>query len=180
MSSYLVKISMLVMSLAASTFAQASQPYKQTSIWVGMDLQLGMPRDQVITKLTADYSVTKLQLDGDEWAVADKNDPTIWEGHLGFRDGKLTYADRSWTGGTEDKYSFAQALWGAMSQMESEGLNSCTFDVPTTRSPVAEIRYVRFYCGAKKIEITIIDVFTGEAEGPSVSISEVLSSEKNR
>jgi hypothetical protein len=69
---------------------------------------------------------------------------------------------------------------GAMSQMDSEGQHSCSFDVPTTRSPAAEIRYVRLYCGAKRIEIMLTNVFNGEGKGQHVSINEVLSSEASR
>ncbi len=164
----------------AAPLAQAPQPSKQASIWVGMSLQLGMPRDAIIAKLSANYEVTKVQATGDDWIVAGKNNPENWEGYLGFRGGKLTYASRSWTQGAEDKYAFAQSLWGAMSQMDSEGQHSCSFDVPTTRSPAAEIRYVRFYCGAKRIEIMLTNVFNGEGQGQHVSISEVLSSESFR
>jgi transposase len=181
MTKHTLSISVLVLSVAASALAQvATQPSKQPSIRIGMSLQLGMPRDAIITKLSENYNVTKFQDTGDEWIVAGKNNPENWEGYLGFHGGKLTYANRSWTQGDEDKYAFAQALQGAMSQMDSEGQHSCTFDVPTTHSPAAEIRYVRLYCGPKKIEIMLTNVFNGEGKGQRVSISEVLSSEANR
>jgi len=156
----------LVLTLAASAFAQATQP----SIWIGVSLHLGMPRDAIITELSENYHVTKMHIEGDEWIVAEKNSPETWVGHLGFHSGKLTYASRAWT----------QALWGVMSQTKSEGHRSCLFDVPTTRSPTAEVRYVRLYCGAKRIEITITNVLNGEGKGQLVSIDEVLSSESNR
>ena len=61
--------------------------------------------------------------------------------------------------------------------MESDGQHSCSFELPTTRSPIAEVRYVRLYCGAKRIEIMITSVFSAEGRGQEVSISEILSSE---
>jgi len=168
----------LLLPLAASAFAQASQPPGPSSIWIGLPLQLGMPRDAIIARLNENYAVTKMKTDtGDDWIVTDKMKPNIWEGHLGFRDRKLIYASRSWTQGDEDKYTFAQALWGVLAQMESDAQHSCSFELPTTRSSIAEIRYVRLYCGAKRIEITITSVFSGEGKGQEVSISEILGSE---
>jgi len=179
----ILAIILLAVTQAASAqvkITPATKPSIEASIWIGMSLQLGMPRDAIITKLSENYRVTKVQAVPDDWVVAEKSNPEIWEGYLGFQGGKLTYASRSWTQGQEDKYAFAQALWGAMSQMESEGQHSCFFEVPTTRSPAAEIRYVRFYCGAKRIEIMLTNVLNGEAKGQQVSISEILSSEALR
>jgi hypothetical protein len=184
MTKYLTTTIVLTVFLAGSTLAQtiapSNQPSKQPSIWIGMQLQLGMSRDDIISKLAANYKLTKVQSAGDDWIVAEKQNTEIWQGYLGFHDAKLTYASRSWTQGGEDTFSFAQALWRAMSEMDREGHNACSFDVPTTNSPTAEIRYVRFYCGAKKIEIMTTDVLNGEAKGHHVSISEILSSEKLR
>jgi len=183
MTKYLTITIVLAVSLAVSTLAQtiapANQPSKQPSIWIGMQLQLGMSRDDIISKLTANYKLTRVQ-DTDDWIVAEKQNAEIWQGYLGFHGAKLAYASRSWTQGGEDTFAFAQALWRAMSEIDREGHNTCSFDVPTTNSPTAEIRYVRFYCGAKKIEIMTTDVLNGEAKGHHVSISEILSSEKLR
>jgi hypothetical protein len=180
MTKYVTTTIVLAVSLAVSTLAQTNQPSKQPSIWIGMQLQLGMSRDEIISKLAVNYRLTKMQAMGDEWIVAEKQNPEIWQGHLGFHDGKLTFASRSWTQGDEDTFAFAQALWRAMSEMDREGHNACTFDVPTTNSPTAEIRYVRFYCGAKKIEMMTTDVLNGEGKGRHVSINEILSSERLR
>ncbi len=184
MTKYLATTIVLTVFLAVSTLAQTiaspTQVSKQPSIWIGMQLQLGMSRDEVISKLAANYKLTKVQSAFDDWIVAEKQNPEIWEGYLGFSNAKLTYASRSWTQGGEDTFAFAEALWRAMSEMDREGHNTCSFDVPTSNSPTAEIRYVRFYCGAKKIEIMTTDVFNGDAKGHHVSISEILSSEKLR
>jgi hypothetical protein len=103
-----------------------------------MQLQLGMSRDDVISKLAANYRLTRVQSPADDWIVAEKQNAEIWQGYLGFHDGKLTFASRSWTQGNEDTFAFAQALWRAMSEMDREGHNACSFDVPTTNSPTAE------------------------------------------
>jgi hypothetical protein len=180
MTKYVTTTIVLAVSLAISTLAQTKQPSKQPSIWIGIQVQLGMSRDEVISKLAANYRVTKVQSTGDDWIVADKQNAEIWQGHLGFHDGKLTYASRSWTQGNEDTFAFALALWRVMSETDRESHNACSFDVPATNSPNAEIRYVRFFCGGKRIEIMITDVFNGEGKGHQASISEILSSERLR
>jgi hypothetical protein len=171
---------LLALSFAVSTVAQTTQPSTQPSIWIGTQLRLGMTRDEIINKLAANHTVTKMQGAGDDWIVAEKQSMTTWQGYIGFHDAKLTFASRSWTQGDEDTFAFAQALRRAMSQMNDEGHNSCSFGVPTSNSATAEIRYVRFYCGAKRIEIMTTDVLNGEGKGHLVSISEILSSEKLR
>jgi hypothetical protein len=171
---------------AGSVVAQTTQTSKAVltpnspTINIGIDLQLGMCRDAIITQLAANYKVVKVQGDGDDWLVEDKQNPITTFGLLGFHAGKLTYASRDWTQGQEDNYAFAQALWGAMSQMDKEGHHTCSFDVPNTRSPTTEISNVRFYCGKKTIDITIINIFNGSGPGHYTSISEVLSSEEFR
>jgi hypothetical protein len=170
----------LAISMPAQTIAPPNQPSKRLSIWIGMPLELGMSRDEIISKLAESYKLTKVQSTGDDWIVAEKQNAEIWQGYLGFQNAKLTYASRSWTQGDEDTFAFALAFWRAMSEMDREGRNTCTFEVPTTNSPTAEIRYVRFYCGMKRIEIMATDVLNGQAKGHQVSVNEILSSEKLR
>ena len=160
--------------------AQMEPPVTQTTIYIGTELQLGIPRDTVIARLGTNYKVVKIEGAGDDWIVEEKNDPSNIVGSVGFTNGKLTYAAKDWTQGDEDNYALAQALRGAMAQMGTEGQHSCFFETPSSRSPVAEMTYLRFYCGPKRIDITTTDVLNGTDKGRYVSITEVLSSEKNR
>ena len=169
----------LAMMLLGSTLAQVSQ-VSQPAIDIGMELRLGMSRDAIIARLAANHKLLKVG-DGDDWLVQDKGDDQATTlGQLGFHAGKLTYASRYWTQGTEDAYGFAQVLHGAMAQMESEGRSTCSFDVPTSRSPIAEMKWIRFYCGPKRIEITTTNMLSGAAKGRFVYVKEILSSEKKR
>jgi len=157
----------------------ASSP-KPSTINIGIDLQLGMSRDVILPQIASRYKVVRIPGDDDEWIVEEKEIPMTTIGHLRFMAGKLTYASKIWTQGHEDDYSFAQALWGAMSQIDKEYNRSCIFDVPASRSPNAEISYVRLYCGPKKIDITAINVLNGSGKRRYASISESLSSEEVR
>jgi hypothetical protein len=140
---------MLVGSMFAQTTQNSEAPVtpKPPTINIGIALQLGMSRDSTIPQLAARYKVVKIQGDDDEWIVEEKHDPMPTIGHLRFTAGKLTYASRIWTQGQGDNYTFAQALWGAMSQMDREDQHACSFEVPASRSPAAEMSYVRLYCG---------------------------------
>jgi hypothetical protein len=60
-------------------------PSKQPTIYIGMELQLGMSRDGVITHLAATYKVVKVQgEEADDWIVEEKNDATTIIGALGL------------------------------------------------------------------------------------------------
>jgi hypothetical protein len=171
---------MVVGSMAAQTkpVSEAVATPTAATINIGIALQLGMGRDAIIAQLATRYKVVKIQGDDDEWIVAEKEIPRPTIGHLGFTAGKLTYASRLWTQGQGDSYTFARALWGAMSQMGSNDQNGCSVDAPAGRSQTAETSYMRLHCGQKKIEITAINVLDGKKH--YTSISEVLSSEENR
>jgi hypothetical protein len=173
---------MVAMVLIGSMVGQTKQVSdsaavpKPPSIKIGIDLQLGMSRDAILPQLAARYKVVKIRGDDDDWMVEEKELPMPTVGQLGFTAGKLSYASRIWTQGQGDNYAFAQALWGAMSQMDREDQHACFFEVPATRSPAAEMRYVKLYCGLKKIDIAAINVFDGTGKRHYTSISEVLSS----
>jgi hypothetical protein len=172
---------MLACSMVAQTerITEAAVSPKPPTIKIGIDLQLGMSRDVIVAQLAARYKVVKIQGDDDEWIVEQKENPMPTIGHLGFRAGKLTYASKIWTQGEGDNYTFAQALWGAMSEMERENQHACSFEVPASRSATAQMNYMRLYCGPKKIDITTISVLDGTGRHYT-SLSEVLSSEADR
>jgi hypothetical protein len=180
MNRALAVATILVVSLSVSGSAQISPPSKKSTIYVGMELRLGMSRDEIVTNLTKSYTVEKMESDGDEWFVAEKQHPEIWQGHLGFHEKKLTYASRAWTQGGEDTFEFGQALWRVISEFQRAGNDSCMVDTPMTNSSTAEIRYIRLYCGGKRIEVMMTDVFNGTGKGHHADITEVLSSEKMR
>ena len=175
------KALMVALLAASPTPAQLSQaPVKAPTIFIGMELRLGMPKDVVISTLAATYKTLKLQGTGDDWFVQEKDDPPTTIGLLGFTDGRLTYAVRNWTQGYEDTFQFGQALHGAMAAIQREGHNSCLFDVSNNRSPTADMRDVRLSCGPKRIEVSTVEVLNGTGKGRYAYVKEILSSGKNR
>jgi hypothetical protein len=175
---------LVAMIFVGSVLAQTKQmpeavaTPKPPMIDFGIDLQLGMSRDTIIPQLSARYKLVKIQGDDDEWIVEERENLMMTIGHLRFAAGKLTYASRIWTQEQQDNYTFARALWEVMSHMDREDHHACFFEVPATRSPIAEMSYVRLYCGPKKIDITAINVLNGPGKRHYTSISEVLSSEE--
>jgi len=170
-----------VASMVAQTkpMSEAAATPKPATINIGIDLQLGMSRDAIIPQLATRYKVVKIQGDDDEWIVAEKEIPMPTIGHLGFRAGRLTYASRLWTQGEGDSYTFARALWRAMSQMDSEDQRGCSVEVPASSSATTEASYMSLHCGPKKIDIAAISVLDGTGR-KYTSISEVLSAEEGR
>src|SRR5271166_994 len=138
-------------SVVAQTkpISEAAATPKPATINIGIDLQLGMSRDAIIPQLATRYKVVKIQGEDDDWIVAEKENPMPTIGHLGFKEGRLTYASRLWTQGQGDSYTFARALWGAMSQMDSADQRGCSFEVPASRSATAEASYMSLHCGPK-------------------------------
>ena len=162
----------------------AASEVSVSSIFLGVDLHLGMERDDVLTKLKAFYGLTKIQTDGgnEKWMIRDNSDdktslPLV--GTVRFTAGKLTYVSRRWSRGDEDNFDFAQLFRAAIDQIGKEGYHNCRFTIPTSRTPDSEFVYVDLCCGPKMIEIAIVDVSRGEGKGHYVSIDEVLTSEEN-
>ena len=179
----MILIALVVLAVPAIAQSNRNPITGRSTIYVGTELRLGMPRDAVLARITANnYRVVKMQYDGDDWMVQEKSDSPVVSsiGFLGFTNGKLTYASRDWTQGDEDAYEFAEALRGAMKQMEDDGQHSCFFDTPRSLSPRVEMNSLRFYCGSKHVDITSSDISTGVAQGRHVQINEVLSSESLR
>jgi hypothetical protein len=139
-----------------------------------------MSKEAAISRLAEDYKLVRIQGAGDEWLVQSKSAPIVDYGHLGFHNGKLTYAAKNWTQGDEDTYAFGQALHGAIDEFVKEGRHQCYIDTATTRSPDADMRSILLTCRAKKLTIRSTQVLSGVGKGQYTEINEVLSSEEYR
>lgn len=85
-----------VLTLAASSWDQAKPDSKDT-IWLGMELSLGMPRDKVMSTLAQSYNLGRIGVDGDAWMVHDKSDQTNVLGEVEFDNSTLALVERDWT-----------------------------------------------------------------------------------
>ena len=165
---------------SASIFAQTDESESTAELSVGMvDLRLGMQKDALLDKLSADYALRKL---GDnQWAVQGKpaSYGSIIYGSIGFKDGKLAHATKRWTQGDESKFTFAQAIYGALDEFMEEHRQACFLNTETSHSPIAERKVAHLTCGLKRINIEQIAILSGEAKGRYLDVEEELGSVEN-
>src|SRR5450631_1364693 len=90
------------------------------TIWVGIDLELGLSKQVVMSQLAENYKLVRIGTGGDDWFVQSKNAPMVEYGQVSFENGKLILASRDWTKGDEDSFAFAQSLHGALDQFGKE------------------------------------------------------------
>jgi hypothetical protein len=172
---------LFVILIVASAWSQVKRDIlPKDQVWIGENLELGMSKDVLISRLAENYKLVKIQGSGDDWFVQSKTEPMVSYGMVGFTGGKLTYASKDWTQGDEDTSAFTQALHGALDSFTKEGRSVCNIVTPTERSNVAELKYIILFCGAKKLQILYTHVLSGQGRGEAVQINEVISSEKSR
>ena len=136
----------LVVALTQVALAQGHsqpQPLSKSKIEVaGATLRLGMTKGQVAEKLTG-HDISKLN--EDEWMInSEKHSGPLVQ----FHNGVLTYADRIWTVGDDD---VTQALFGAVSAFNDEGLSLCKVAADTSPVPGMNAQRVWIKCGEKSI-----------------------------
>ena len=146
----------------------ADKPTAKDTIWVGIDLQLGLSKQVVMSQLAENYKLVKME--GDNWLVESKNPPVVSYGQVEFENGKLTGAARRWANGDEDSFAFAQSLDVPLS---SSARRTGTFVMCKRifRTPAAEMRSISLVCGAKRIVINITASLANskERQRPSTS-----------
>lgn len=136
----------LVLTLCSSVIhAQKKEPPKSGSASLevaGAQLRLGMTKSEVVGKL-AGSQITRLN--EDNWIVAPNGalGPT-----LQFTNGQLNFADRYWPSQDND---IAEALFGAVSILNSEGFSSCNVTSYTKTTPDATSQGVWIECGQKSV-----------------------------
>jgi hypothetical protein len=165
----------MLLLLALPVYGQGKSPTKNT-IWVGnMELQLGVSKQLVMSRLAEGYKLAKVGTEGDSWLVESKNAPVIY-GQVGFKNDKLDFASRDWTNGDEDSFTLVQDLYGALDQFGNEDRHTCYVDTRTSRTPTVESRSITLFCGAKRLVISTSDILSGEYKGRSTDIKELLLS----
>ncbi|HVS89220.1 MAG TPA: hypothetical protein VHF01_13495 [Candidatus Acidoferrum sp.] len=88
-------------------------------IWVGTELQLGMPKDSVITKVAeGGYEIKRATaIEGDYWTITKKNEKNEYDlvGTVTFRGGKLDWAEHTlYSSFDQSAAKFARNLYFAL------------------------------------------------------------------
>src|SRR5208282_5142195 len=76
------------------------------TIRVGVDLQLGLSRDAVLSRLGDKYKLTKIGPMGDSWVVESSDSSAASYGSLVFKNGILDSASKNWSH-VDDEGTFA-------------------------------------------------------------------------
>jgi hypothetical protein len=153
--------------------AQSQSP--QDSIYLGSTrLALGMPKDPVITNLSAIYDVRLVgEAKVSSWLVSTKSGPPFtYLGNVVFKDGKLNTVLKDW--GPEDSekgVEFATALYGVVDGFSQEGRRDCEVAVGRQHEPGFERKTISINCGNKGVTIDLRD---SDKMGRSANITEIL------
>jgi hypothetical protein len=168
------KVFVILLIAFASVLQGQGTRSKKDSIWLGTELQLGMPKDAVMSRLAEQYMLVRIGA-GDDWLVESKVRPIVSYGEVSFANGKLSYIEKDWSSEDDGEFSFAQSLYGLLDQFGREGRQICLMSTDTSRTPEAETRSITMSCGGKKLIITTIDIFSGENRTKTAQIQEVLT-----
>jgi hypothetical protein len=167
-------VALLFLSMTIVVSFGADKPIAKDTIWLGIELRLGLSRQVVMSQLAESYKLVRIGTEGDNWLVQSKNAPLVSYGQVSFENGKLILAIRDWTNGDEDSFAFAQSLHGALEQFGKENRHVCYVRTNTSRTPTTETGSITLSCGAKQLVIQTIDIFYGEYKGKTTDIQELL------
>jgi len=150
---------------AATIQLGTAQSPSGASLVIGVStVAIGEPEDKVLATLTAAFDLEKQGATSSSWLVYEKRSvPRRLVANVFFKDGRLQQARRYWS--PDDQTAavpFATAVFGAVSQLVSEGRRSCVLDVGTNQSPSAEIKTAFIDCGDKRLEVTLTQGRVGQ------------------
>lgn len=154
------------MCFAAALFGQQ----EGDSIAIGSErLKLGMPRDQVLTRLAKPFD-----LSGPEGGTSPCPEygcvlwlkggpPYTMVASLSFKDGRLSWLIKYWSPEDQRRSEpFAQAVFAAISSLVSDGKIQCTINVRQDGSPRLEQKHAYIICGDRKLDIRIVHSEEGD------------------
>jgi hypothetical protein len=156
-------------------YLRAQSQIPKDSIYLGSErLALGMPKDPVITNLSAIYDVRPV---GEEkvssWLVSTRSGPPFtYLGNVVFKDGKLNTVLKDW--GPEDSekgVGLATALYAVLDGFSQEGRRDCEVTVGQQHEPGFDGKTISISCGNKGLTIDLRD---SDKMGRSANITEIL------
>jgi len=168
--------SIVLLALSSFAFGQKA-PTPKNSIWLGdAELTVGMPRDSVISRLAEKNNITKIDDDENTLMVRTKTPP--FDGNSGeviFKNSKLVYAMRDWSSGP-DAVSFLYALRSVIIQFGDEGRHLCLVTTGGSQGSDGQSQSIALICGAKRLTMSVSEVFSGPYKGKTTSLQEEIGS----
>jgi len=160
--------------LSASAIGQKAPDTKDILSLGNTELTLGLTRDVVISRLTEQNTITKFDNDENALLVRSKNPPYI-SGEVIFKSGKLVFAERDWSSDS-DSVSFLSALRGVLIQFGNEGRHMCLVTTGGSQAAGGQSQNIAVICGAKRLVMSVNEIFTGPHKGKSTSLQEQIGS----
>lgn len=137
----------------------------------GIDMRIGMPKQDILNKLRQNYKLEKYP-EKDNWRIVQKGGSGLEIlGHVNFRNGKLSWASKTWREDINTATEFGSALFTIFRNLEREGYQVPGVITGTVQQPEVELEVIEFDFGEKKL--TIIVSHRG-SYGDSVTIQEIL------
>jgi hypothetical protein len=149
----------LIASVLNNHVSAAQAQRLPARIWVGADLQLGMPKEAVITKVAeAGYEITRqTAVGGDFWTVMKKNQNNEHDfiGNIIFVGGKLESAEHSLYASTDQPVAkFARSFYFAVRDLEADHNSVCTLESKNEEQAVFESKSGMLHCRNRTISVT--------------------------
>jgi hypothetical protein len=140
----------------------------------GIDMRMGMPKQQILNKLRQNYKLEKYP-EKDNWRIVQRMG-SHWEilGWVNFRDEKLSWASKMWGEGINTATEFGSALFTILSNLKRGGYQVPAVVTGTVRQPGVDMEVIEFDFGEKKLTIIVSH---GGSNGESVTIQETLQSQ---
>jgi hypothetical protein len=129
-------------------------------IWVGTELQLGMPKDSVIMKVAeGGYEIKRATaIEGDYWTITKKNEKNEYDlvGTVTFRGGKLDWAEHTlYSSFDQSAAKFARNLYFALRDLEVDHNNVCTLENKNQESAAFYSKTGMLHCGRRTISVIV-------------------------
>jgi hypothetical protein len=146
---------LLLVGLDRAVFSQ-----EITSMFMaGMNMELGMPRSEVMSKLKENYNLQPLEKDPDQFLIFDKRSHVSpFVGNIAFEQDKLSYISRGWgsfEGGEAIK--LAKSLASILANLNDEGGTVAVVKSTQRRQPDFIINEISFSVGNKTVDISVAE-----------------------
>jgi hypothetical protein len=151
-------------------------PTSKDTLWLGdAELSLGLPRDLVISRLSEKNNIVKIDEDENTLSIRTKTPPYDVSGEVVFRNGRLVYAMRDWSS-DPDAVSFLYTLRSVLIHFGNEGKHMCLVSTGGSQGPDGQTQSIAMVCGAKRLIMSVNEIFPGPQKGKSISLQEEIGS----
>jgi hypothetical protein len=164
-------IGVLMGLLVAGPIAYTQQPPESIEVG-GVLLQIGTPKDSVISKLAQKGLMITPVKDSDSVAVQAKNEHGDYDvvGMLSFTNSRLRWASRSWDYSSDPGAAkLARSFYFLLKSFEENGNTSCTISTKTQEATELDHKSIEILCGKR---VATLFVTTYKNQRPSATLDE--------